>query len=99
MIDSIGGEILSSYCTCTAWLYGSCNHLIGVLFRVKADVLTGLSEPTYTSICPAWNFPSTKKQIIPNKISKSIFTNETYLKKSNTRFTRIKERRSRKKLS
>ena len=61
MIDSIGGEILSTYCTCTAWLYGSCNHVTGLLFRVKADVLTGLSKPTYTSISPACNFPSTKK--------------------------------------
>ena len=98
LIDSIGSEILSTYCTCTAWLYGSCNHVTGLLFRVKADVLTGLSKPTYTSISPACNFLSTKKQIIPNKISKSIFTNETYLKKSNTRVTRIKERKSRKKL-
>ena len=40
-----------------------------------------------------------KKQIIHNKISKSIFTNETYLKKSNTRVRRIKKRKSRKKLS
>ena len=59
LIGSIGGEILSAYCTCTAGLYGSCNHVAGLLFRAEAAVLTGLSNPTCVSA--AWNIPSTKK--------------------------------------
>ena len=76
LIDSIGGGILSAYFTCTAGLYGSCNHVAGLLFRVE-----GLSNSTCTSVSTAWNIPSTKKQIIPDEISKFIFTNETYIKK------------------
>ena len=82
LVDSIGGEILSAYCTCTTGLYGSCNHVAGLLFRVEAAVLTGLSNPTCTSVSAAWNIPSTKKQIMPDEISKFTFTNETYLKKA-----------------
>ena len=44
-------------------------------------MLTGLSNPTWTSVSAAWNIPSTKKQITPDEISKFIFTNETYMKK------------------
>ena len=36
--------------TCTAGLYGSCNHVAGPLLKVKAAVLIGLSNPTCTSI-------------------------------------------------
>ena len=83
LIDSIGGEILSAYSTCTAGLpYGSCNQVAGLLFRVEAAVLIGLSNPTCTSVSAAWNIPSAKKQIIPDEISKFIFTNDTYMKKA-----------------
>ena len=82
LIDSIGGEILSAYCTCTAGLYGSSNHVAGLFFRVEAAVLTGLSNPACTSVSAAQNTPSTKKQIISDEILKFIFTNETYMKKA-----------------
>ena len=39
--DFIGGEILAGYCTCTAGLLGSCNHVAGLLFQVEATRLTG----------------------------------------------------------
>ena len=38
LIDSIGGEILPVYYTCTAGLYGCCNHVAGLLFRQLAQV-------------------------------------------------------------
>ena len=82
LVDSIGGEILSAYCSCTAGFYGSCNHVAGLLFRVEAAVLTGLSNPTCASVSAAWKIPSTKKQIMPDEISKFTFTNKTYLKKA-----------------
>ena len=80
--SSIGDNILSAYCTCTTGLYGTCNHVAGVLFRVEAAILTGLSNPTCTSVSAAWNIPSTKRLIIPDEISKFIFTNENCLKKA-----------------
>ena len=54
----------------------------GLLFRVAAAVSKGLSNPTCTSVSTAWNNPSTKIQIIPDEISKFIFTNDTYMKKA-----------------
>jgi len=30
-----GGRIFSGYCTCTAGMHGSCNHIVGMLFRVE----------------------------------------------------------------
>ena len=44
LIDSIWGEILPGYCTCTAGLYGSCNHVAGLLFKVEAAVLDYLTQ-------------------------------------------------------
>ena len=73
LVDSIAGEILSPHCTCTAGLYCSCNHVAGLLFRVEAAVLTGLSDSTCTSVSAAWNIPSIEKQIMPDEISKFVF--------------------------
>ena len=53
LVDSIKGEILSAYCTSTAEVYGSCNHVAGLLFRVEAAVLTRLSNPPCTSVSAA----------------------------------------------
>ena len=61
LIDSIGGEILSAYCTCTAGLHGSFNYVAGLLFRVEAAVLTELSNLTCTSVSAAWNIPRTNR--------------------------------------
>ena len=64
----VGDAILNAYCTCTAGLLGSCNHVAGLLVRVEASVLIGVTHPTCTSMLPAWNIPSKKKQIIPGPI-------------------------------
>ena len=61
LVDSIGGEILSAYCTCTAGLHGSFNYVAGLLFRVEAAVLTELSNLTCTSVSAAWNIPRTNR--------------------------------------
>ena len=58
----VGGAILSAYCTCTAGLLGSCNHVAGLLFRVEAAVLIGVTHPTCTSMLASWNVPSKKKK-------------------------------------
>ena len=95
LIDSIGGEILSAYCICTLGLYGSCDHVAGLFFRVEDAVLIGLFNPTCTSVSAAWNIPSTKKQIIPDEMSKFIFTNDTYMKKATKESEGAKKRKSR----
>ena len=77
----LGGEILAAYCTCTAGLLGSCNHVAGLLFRVEAAVLTGYCDPTCTSTLSKWNVPSSKKQIKPDEVSTFLFKQDSYIKK------------------
>ncbi|XP_066934311.1 uncharacterized protein [Clytia hemisphaerica] len=64
-----GGKIMAGYCTCTAGLLGSCNHVAGLLFRVEAAVLQGITQETCTDIPSDWNRPKTKKQVKPGKLS------------------------------
>ena len=66
--DSIGFEVLADYCTCTAGLFGSCNHVTGLLFRVEAAVLIGYCSPTCTDTLATWNVPKSKKQIQPDEV-------------------------------
>ena len=87
----IGEEILAGYCTYTAGLLGSCNHIVGLMFRAEAAVLTGYCNPTCTSTLATWNIPRGKKQIQPDEVSKLRFTHDTYMKKSNSR--NIRERK------
>ena len=76
----MGGTILSGYCTCTAELLGNCNRVAGLLFRVEAAVIIGVTHPTCTSMSASWNLPSKKKQITPGWIKD--FKSESYTKKS-----------------
>ncbi|KAH3818182.1 hypothetical protein DPMN_119780 [Dreissena polymorpha] len=39
-----GGKVLSAYCTCTAGMFGTCNHVAGLLFRIEHAVKTGETE-------------------------------------------------------
>ena len=48
---------------------GSCNHVAGLLFRVEAAVLQGLTQETCTDVPSDWNRPKTKKQVKPGKLS------------------------------
>ena len=54
----VGGVILSAYCTCTTGILGSCNYVTGLLFRMEAAVLIGVTHPTCTSMVASWNLPS-----------------------------------------
>ena len=75
----IGWEILAGYCTCTAGLLGSCNHVAGLLFRVEAAVLSGYCNLSCTSSLATWNIRCGKKQIQPGKGSKFLFMLDTYI--------------------
>ena len=55
--NQIGGKIYSAYCTCTAGLQGSCNHVLGLLFRAEAAASAGLTNPSCTSKPCGWVEP------------------------------------------
>ena len=78
----VDGAILSAYCTCIAGLLGSCHHVTGLLFRVEAAVLIGVTHSTCTSMLASWKLPSKKKQIIPGRIKDFLFKSQGYNKKS-----------------
>ena len=78
----MGGAILYGYCSCTAGLLGSWYHVAGLLFRVEAAVLIGVTHPTCTSMLASWNVPSKKKQINPGRIKDFLFKSESYTKNS-----------------
>ena len=61
---------------------GSCNHIAGLLFRIKTAVLIGVTHPTCTSILASWNIPSKKKKITPGPVKNFLFKTETYSSKS-----------------
>ena len=62
-------------------------HVAGILFRVEAAVLIGVTYPTCTSILASWNVPSKKKQIIPGRLKDFLFKSESCSKKSLERDT------------
>ena len=49
-VDKPGGDILYAYCTCTAGLQGSCDHIVGMLFHIESAVATGATRPSKTSV-------------------------------------------------
>ena len=81
-VDEVGGEIISAYCTCTSGPLRCCNHVAGLLFRIEAAVLIGVTHPTCTSILASWNIPSKKEKITPMLVKKFLFKTETYSSKS-----------------
>jgi hypothetical protein len=61
-----GGQVLSAYCTCTAGMLGTCNHVTGLLFRVEHAIKTGATDVSCTSKPCEWNIPA-KTKIVPKK--------------------------------
>ena len=76
--DNPGGAIKSAYCTCTAGLYGACNHIAGLLFRVEAAVLRGVTKPTCTDRLAMWTVPAAKTDLKPCPVSELIFKKDHY---------------------
>ena len=56
-----GGYIHSAYCTCTAGILGTCNHVTCMLFRIDNAVQTGLTTPSKTSVLCTWNIPKSQR--------------------------------------
>ncbi|XP_021339226.1 uncharacterized protein LOC110440452 [Mizuhopecten yessoensis] len=58
------GTVKSAYCTCTAGLGSTCNHVAGLLFRVEAANKMGIAS--CTSVPCVWNYvPSGQKRVEP----------------------------------
>ena len=78
-----GGEIKQAYCTCTAGLIGSCNHVAGLLFRIEHAIITRAANMVAcTSKLSTWNVPSGKKQTEPDGVCKFLFKQDSYMKRS-----------------
>ena len=75
-----GGYIHSAYCTCTAGILGTCNHVTGMLFCIENAVQTGLTTPSKTSVLCTWNIPkgqrvdTTVKPVQDLVFEKSVYT-------------------------
>lgn len=80
--ENPGGEVASAYCSCTAGLLGSCNHVAAILFRIEAAVSSGVTKPTCTSKSCSWTVPSTNKKFVIKPISDITFTKEHYRKRA-----------------
>ena len=50
-----GGKFCSTYCTCTAVLWGCCNHVTFMLFRVEAAGRSGATKTSSTIMLACWN--------------------------------------------
>ncbi|XP_045161885.2 uncharacterized protein LOC123526703 [Mercenaria mercenaria] len=62
-----GGEILSAYCTCTAGMLGTCNHVAGMLFKIEHATKTGETSKTCTDRLCEWNVAKAKPSKKPVK--------------------------------
>jgi len=60
---------------------GSCNHVAGLLFRIEAAVLQGITDETCAMKSCAWNVPKGKKHIKPGKLSNFLIKQDRYDKK------------------
>ena len=78
--DVPGGQILSAYCTCTAGMLGSCNHIAGALFRIEHAVKTGITKPTSTSQLCQWTIPKKQTKIHPKKVTDFVWKKSHYTK-------------------
>ena len=78
-----GGKVLSAYCSCTAGLLGSCNHVVALLFRVEAAVSEGFTKPTCTSQTATWPVPASTKSLLELKPLREIpFEKHHYVAKN-----------------
>lgn len=65
------GEIVCSYCSCTAGLSTCCNHVIAALYKVEFANIKGVNDPACTEKACAWN-NSGKKDVQPKKIKEMV---------------------------
>ncbi|KAH3817671.1 uncharacterized protein LOC127882165 [Dreissena polymorpha] len=67
--EILGGQVLQAYCSCTAGMLGSCNHIAGVLFRIEEAVKTGQTLKSCTSKPCEWTVPKKKTKVKAGRVS------------------------------
>ncbi|KAI8486209.1 uncharacterized protein LOC144905934 [Branchiostoma floridae x Branchiostoma belcheri] len=74
------GTIKKAYCSCTAGLSQTCNHVAALLFKVEAAVRTNMADPAAcTSTACQWN-AAPKKAVQPSRVKDMNFKNEKFCK-------------------
>ena len=90
--ENPGGAVMAAYCTCTAGLKGTCNHVVALLFRVDNAVVTGMTKLSKTSKLCTWNVPSgAKVNVQPTQVSEMTFKQGHYTSASDRNFEKEKE--------
>ncbi|XP_043204917.1 uncharacterized protein LOC122372108 [Amphibalanus amphitrite] len=62
------GSVMSAHCQCMAGLGEVCSHVAGVLYKIQAAVLHGLTENAPTSKACQWNHQTATKKVEPSKV-------------------------------
>ena len=91
--EGIGGEVLASYCSCTAGMLGCCNHVAGVLFRIEDAVKRGNTK-SKTSVLSTWNVPKSKPIMKPIKAADVTWTKSSYGKERSSDEVKHKHRQN-----
>ncbi|CAH1233134.1 Hypp606 [Branchiostoma lanceolatum] len=73
------GTIKRAYCSCTAGLGQTCNHVAALLFKVEAAVRTNLVNPACTSTACGWNV-APGKAVELTKVKEMSFRNDKFCK-------------------
>ncbi|KAH3796763.1 hypothetical protein DPMN_150334 [Dreissena polymorpha] len=73
------GEIISAYCTCTAGMYGTSNHIAGLLFRCEHAVKTGATKIACTSKSATWVVAKGKQLLNYAKAKDVVWKKSHYL--------------------
>ncbi|XP_019621912.1 PREDICTED: uncharacterized protein LOC109468107 [Branchiostoma belcheri] len=73
------GTINRAYCSCTAGMGQTCNHIAALLFKVEAAVRTNLVNPACTSTACQWN-TAPGKTIQPRRVKDMTFKNDKFCK-------------------
>ncbi|KAJ8317469.1 hypothetical protein KUTeg_005373 [Tegillarca granosa] len=89
-VDKDTGVIRSAYCSCTAGLGQTCNHVAGLLFRLEAANKLGLS--TCTSLPCTWDIPCSRSINIEPKLVSEIIIKKSRHGKDHSRPLTSQER-------
>lgn len=62
------GDIIVSWCSCTAGYVTTCNHVIAVLYKVEYAISNNFNQPSCTEVSCEWN-SGTHKEVKPMRVA------------------------------